>query len=87
MAVRAIRPSNTAAIDEIRQRCEAARVSSRSVKSGNKDTAFSRMNRRHQLLDDLRRLGLDSWVKQGKQKEFDFLTQNVTTPLGSLPEA
>lgn len=103
MVVRVIRPSNNAAISEIRQRAESARAktgaqnqieseqntsdeSARSGKSSKKDTAFSRMRSRYRLLQDLKSLGWDSWVKQGKKQEFDILTQKVMTPLGGSGE-
>lgn len=43
-----------------------------TVKSSNKDTAFTRMSVHYKLLCDLKKLGWDSWVNRGNKKSSIF---------------
>jgi hypothetical protein len=94
MAIRVISPVNKDAIRKIRERSDAARAEFKmpaldkaahqdgeeTLKSRQKDTAITRMLNRYRLLHDLKALGWDLWVKQGKEREFNILTQKVHEP-------
>jgi hypothetical protein len=87
MTVKPIPVSNEAEIEAIRRRIYAARFEGNAIGPDSRDTAMSRMRRRLQLLDDLRNLGWDAWVNQGKEKEFETLTGMALTPFASSSEA